>query len=198
MVLFKYLPCIILKFLTRSNLIHYHFLTIKDWISSKRIISEETNLLPINLKRGVKMEQGTISLNELREKVKDYLKEEFGGFIDESDGDFSILYQSAKIFICPREWSDGYPIVRIFSITDVDVPESPKLFKFLATENFKLLLGNLSYDEENLAVWFEHILLGNEVSKESLITVISAVAIMADKYDDLISERFGGIRYTDA
>lgn len=146
---------------------------------------------------GCVMEDVKTNLQKLREIIPEYLKEGFGEYFQDKDGDFSIFYESAKIFICPREWMEGKTVVRVFSIINVDIPESPELYKFLATENFNLLLGNLSYDENNLAVWFGHVLLGEEVRAESLITVISMVAILADKYDDLIKQKFGGLLYME-
>jgi len=137
------------------------------------------------------------ALDKLREKITLYLKEGLVEYIEGKDGDFSIFYEAVRVIICPREWTDGRTIVRIFSIINLDVPESGELFKFLSTENHKLLLGHFSYDEDNLAVWFCHVLLGNEMSMQEFITTISAIAVMADKYDDLIKQRFGGILYME-
>lgn len=138
-----------------------------------------------------------MKLLAVKNKIFEILKDDFGELLTSENGDFTISYQSAKIFISPREWDNNQPIVRVFSIINVDVPLSFDLFKFIATENFKILLGSISYDEENMAVWIEHVLLGEEVSRESLITVISAIAVMADEYSNLIFKKFGGIKYTD-
>ena len=144
------------------------------------------------------MEKVSPKLDILRDKLIGYLEDGLGQYVEDREGDFSIFYESVRVFVCPREWTDGKTIVRIFSITNLDVMESAALFKFLATENFKLLMGHFSYDEENLAVWFEHVLLGEEMSKEELLTALSTVAILADKYDDIIKQKFGGILYTEA
>ncbi|MCE1248849.1 MAG: YbjN domain-containing protein [Firmicutes bacterium] len=137
-------------------------------------------------------------LNILRDKIAGYLTEGLGNFEQDSEGDFLIEYETARIMVCPRTWSEGKTIVKVFSITNLDVPESPALFEFIAKENFRLLIGHFSYDEDNLAVWLEHVLLGEEINKESLMTVITTIAILADRFDNVIKQKFGGILYTEA
>lgn len=138
------------------------------------------------------------SLDVVRDRIAGLLTEGLGGFQQDAEGDFTLEYESAKIMVCPRTWVDGKAIVKIFSITNLDVPQTAKLFEFIAKENFKLLLGHFSYDEDNLAVWLEHVLLGEELNKESLMTVITTIAILADEYDDIIKQKYGGILYTEA
>jgi hypothetical protein len=139
-----------------------------------------------------------VSLDIVRDKIAGYLTEGLGDYQQDREGDFSIDYESAKIMVCPRAWSDGKTIVKVFSITNLDVPQNPALFEFLVKENFTLFLGHFSYDEDNLAVWLEHVLLGEEINKESLMTVITTIAILADRYDDIVKQKFGGILYTEA
>lgn len=141
------------------------------------------------------------AVDALRAKVEKILTEHFGAFTVDPDGDVHVDYESVRVFVCPRDWKQAKSVVSIFSVTNVGVPVSGDLTLFLARENLSLLFGHFSLRAEEGAatgdVWFGHTLLGDFLDPDELVTALSAVARMADKYDDLIRDRFGGRLYLE-
>lgn len=141
----------------------------------------------------------TITLEELRTTLETYLNEHFGTYAEDGEGDFVIDYESARVFVCPRMWRDdsAHTVVQLFSVTNVEIPVTDELARFLAAENLNLLFGHFALHEANRQVWFGHTLLGDFLDADELVTALSSVARSANKYDDLIKERFGGRLYTE-
>ena len=141
------------------------------------------------------------ALDVLRAKVEKILAEQFGTYTVDQEGDVVVDYESARVFVCSRDWKQRATVVSIFSVTNVGVPVTPALTLFLARENLSLLFGHFSLRAEEGAeqgeVWFGHTLLGDFLDPDELVTALSTVARMADKYDDLIRERFGGRLYLE-
>lgn len=137
----------------------------------------------------------------LRGKIETILTDHFGAFTVDPDGDVYVDYQSVRVFVCLRDWKQAKRVVSLFSVTNVGVPVSGDLTLFLARENLSLLFGHFSLRADDGAdtgdVWFGHTLLGDFLDPDELVTALSAVARMADKYDDLIRERFGGRFYLE-
>jgi len=139
----------------------------------------------------------TTALNLLRERVESYLRNEMGNVDVDAEGDYRVSFESARVFVCPRPWSDDKSVVRIFSITNTDVPVSSDLTRFLVTENFHLLFGHLAYSEVERSVWFVHNLLGDFLDEDELTTALRVVVTQANRYDDLIKEKFGGRLFSE-
>jgi len=141
-----------------------------------------------------------VTIQELRGTLESYLNEHFGHYNVDPEGDFVVEYESARVYICPRTWSDNgdHTVVQLFSVTNVEVPITKELTDFLSTENLSLLFGHFALHDKEREVWFGHTLLGDFLDPEELVTALSAVARAANKYDDLIKERFGGRLYTEA
>ena len=128
----------------------------------------------------------------LRETVGRYLRESFGSYDVDGDGDFAIRRGSTMTWVRPLAWADGQTIVRIWSITNVDVGVDGELTRFLATESGRFVFGGFQLDEERRAVLFGHTLLGDFLSRKELADAVEAVASTADHYDGVIQARFGG------
>lgn len=137
------------------------------------------------------------ALSLLRERVESYLREGIRGVEIDADGDYRMALESARVFVCPRQWTDDKTVVRVFSITNVGLPPSPDLTRYLVTENFSLLFGHLAYNEAESSVWFLHNLLGDQLDREELLTALRMVATRANHYDDVIKERFGGLLFSE-
>lgn len=110
----------------------------------------------------------------------------------DGDGDFSFPFESTRVFVGVRALRGGALVVRVFSITNVDVEASPGLGLFLATTNFGLAFGRFSLDVNNNAVWFEHNLPGEAFADDELAVVVRMVAQTANEFDERIAEMFGG------
>jgi hypothetical protein len=127
---------------------------------------------------------------KLAEVMERYVADEHGAYI--------VGAQSARVFVVPA-WIDGGPsVIRVFAITNVDVPITSELTTYLLTTNLEFVFGAFALDISNGAVWFNHNLLGDYAAPEELEATISAVAQTADKHDDEIKQRFGGRLYVEA
>jgi hypothetical protein len=83
-------------------------------------------------------------------------------------------------------------VVRVFSITNVELPPGPALARWLVSENFTLTFGHLAWNETENSVWFLHNLLGDYLDADELGCAVKMVATQANHYDDVIKEKFGG------
>ena len=127
----------------------------------------------------------------VRARVESVLQSLFGGFGRLDDGDLAVDVGSVRVFVAIR-LVDAVAVVRVFAITNVDVPTDTALPAYLLSLNFGLVVGRFSLDPTGRTVWFDHVVGGEEVTTATLARVVSAVAATADKHDDEIKTRFGG------
>ncbi|RZM82840.1 T3SS (YopN, CesT) and YbjN peptide-binding chaperone 1 [Leptolyngbya iicbica] len=116
---------------------------------------------------------------------------------------FDILYGSAliEIEVLPWEvhpWEAGdLATVRATSCVTVGSTLECELLQFLLTENRRMRFGAFHLDDAGQVVFSESVLGGEEMSIIELQTCILSVVTIADTYDDIIAERFGGQRASD-
>jgi hypothetical protein len=67
---------------------------------------------------------------KLKEKLQELLTEMFGRIEVTPEG-FTFPYESARVFISPFQVSEEHTGVNIYSFTNLDVPESKDLYKFV-------------------------------------------------------------------
>lgn len=157
-----------------------------------------------NLRGGIEV-QGAHStggegpaLGLLRERVEAYLRQGIGACQTDADGDYHVTCDSARVFICPRQWTEERTVVRIFSITNVELAPLPDLLAWLVTRNFRLTFGHFAYNDAEQSVWFIHNLLGDFLDRDELVTAVQMVATQANDHDDVIKEKFGGRLFTES
>jgi hypothetical protein len=126
-----------------------------------------------------------------RARVEPVLGQMFPNLTTLPDGGYAVDAGSVRVFV-NVQLADAAVIVRVFSITNVDVPVDGDLPRFLLGLNHNMPLGRFSLDAERRAVWCDHVLTGEQVDDVTLARVVSAVASTADRYDDEIKARFGG------
>lgn len=141
------------------------------------------------------------------QKVADYLNssELFQSAVREyrDRPKFDILYGSAliEIEVLPWEvhpWQEGdLATVRTTSCVTIGSTLENELLHFLLTENRRMRFGAFHLDDAGQVVFSESILGGEEMSLIELQTCILSVVTIADTYDDIIAERFGGQRASD-
>lgn len=116
---------------------------------------------------------------------------------------FDILYGSAliEIEVLPWEvhpWEAGdLATVRATSCVTVGSTLDCELMQFLLTENRRMRFGAFHLDDAGQVVFSESVLGGDEMSLIELQTCILSVVTIADTYDDIIAEKFGGQRARD-
>ena len=144
-----------------------------------------------------------MSFYEVRELVQRELTKLVGRIELDEDGDFSFTYDSARVFVGvkPYELKKGVQsaVVSIFSITNVDVPVSAELYRYLALRSGDYLFGSLSAVENGSTarIIFKHTLLGDYLDPDEIEAAVILVAFSADDVDDEIVKNFGGARFTD-
>lgn len=118
-----------------------------------------------------------------------YVVDDFGSYV--------FGFDSARVFVVPTWVEDGPCVIRVFAITNMDVPVSAALTSYLLEKNLEFVFGGFALDAPRGAVWFNHNLLGEFTTPEAFEATVAAVAETANEYDDIICNRFGGRLYTD-
>ncbi|MDA0673839.1 MAG: YbjN domain-containing protein [Cyanobacteria bacterium] len=116
---------------------------------------------------------------------------------------FDILYGSTLVEIEVLSWQDhpwqsaDMAIVRATSCVTVGSSVNHDLMHFLLSENRRMRFGAFHLDEAGQVRFAESVLGGDNMDLRELQTCILAVVTIADTYDDLIAEKFGGYRAID-
>ncbi|HVF52876.1 MAG TPA: hypothetical protein VNC78_04630 [Actinomycetota bacterium] len=135
-----------------------------------------------------------VELRELIEAELAKLVEMYGAH----GGSYLLGFQSARVFVVPAALESGATVIRVFAITNVDVPVSAGLNEYLVTKNLDFVCGSFALDAEHGAVWFNHNLLGKFAQPEELQATIVMIAETADRFDDEIKSTFGGRLYAES
>jgi len=132
----------------------------------------------------------------VKEKVQRYLIDLLDTVQIDRDGDFSLRHGSARVFVRVSPLGDDGTFVAVWAITNSDVPASPELFRYLATENH-YRFGHMSCFEKDgkAQVHFSHNLLGDFLDPDELKMAVFIVARTADELDDELKSKFGGRRF---
>lgn len=116
---------------------------------------------------------------------------------------FDILYGSTMVEIEVLPW-EVHPwetadlcTVRATSCVTIGSTIDCDLTHFLLTENRRMRFGAFHLDESNQVLFAESVLGGENMDLMELQTCILSVVTLADIYDDIIVERFGGLRAAD-
>jgi hypothetical protein len=130
-------------------------------------------------------------------RVKHFLDERFGSFDHDPNWGYHGGFGSARVFVDVLPVLEDSTAVRASSpvLSDVDLGEE------LALELMRLSgerpFGCYSYQPGRREVWFEHVILGDDLDRVELEQALDVVADTADGQDDLLAARFGGKRYAD-
>ncbi|MEO0534851.1 MAG: YbjN domain-containing protein [Cyanobacteria bacterium P01_A01_bin.123] len=140
-------------------------------------------------------------------KVADYLNGSslFKPSLRTYDGQpkFDILYGSTlvEIEVLPWEvhpWEEAdLATVRATSCVTIGSHINADLMHFLLTENRRMRFGAFNLDDAGQVLFAESVLGGDSMDLMELQTCILSVVTIADTYDDLIAEKFGGKRAVD-
>jgi hypothetical protein len=136
-------------------------------------------------------------------KVAEYLttSELFTNSVRSADNEpkFNLLYGSIKVGIRVLGWevnpweTPELTIVRACSCITVGSHITPELTEYLLRENLRMRFGAFQLGDRN-EIFFAHNILGGEhLDVIELQTCILAVVTIADTYDDILTEKFGGV-----
>jgi hypothetical protein len=133
----------------------------------------------------------------VRGVIEGKLEAMFERYLVDQHGNYVLGLETARVFIVPTWLENGATVVRVFAITNLDVPVTADLTSFLLAKNLDFVFGGFALDVDNGAVWFNHNVLGDFMAAEELEATISAVAHTANQFDDEIKGRFGGRLYVE-
>lgn len=132
------------------------------------------------------------------EKILPLMKEMFGDFAGQREEipEFGVLVGSAfaQTAIYPFGEEESVISTRAYVVTGAEL--TADLMHFLLRENDRMTFGAFGIDEEG-DIFFEHSILGSTCDPEELKSSVSSVVLIADEYDDLIVDKWGGKRAID-
>jgi hypothetical protein len=134
---------------------------------------------------------------QVRAIIESKLEAMFERYLVDQHGNYVLGLETARVFIVPTWLENGATVVRVFAITNLDVPVTAELTSYLLAKNLDFVFGGFALDVDNGAVWFNHNVLGDFMAAEELEATLSAVAQTANQFDDEIKSRFGGRLYVE-
>jgi hypothetical protein len=93
-------------------------------------------------------------------------------------------------------WGEDDAIITTRSWVVTGIELTQELLQYLLRENDTMRFGAFGLDSDN-DVFFEHTIVGSTADKHELKASVMAVVMTADRYDDIIAERWGGTRAVD-
>ena len=134
---------------------------------------------------------------KLRELIEGKLEEMVERYFVDPRGSYVFGLDSARVFVIPAWLKNEATVVRVFAITNMEVPVTSELTSYLLAKNLDFVLGAFALDATQGAIWFNHNLIGEFLAPEELEATLAAVAETANQMDDEIKEQFGGRLYSE-
>ncbi len=131
------------------------------------------------------------ALAELRGRVEEPLRRQYGAAPTDGSGDYSVTLGPAVVWVRP-ELVDGRPLVRVWAITNTGMRVGDGLPRFLLETNARLPFGGLALDESQPAVVFADDLLGDYLTRAELALAVAMAAGATAEVAPTIKDRFGG------
>jgi hypothetical protein len=131
-------------------------------------------------------------------KVQQYLTQNFGNVNIDKDGDFSLRYGSARVFVSTTTADDAdFTWVRLNVLVLTEVKETPEVLEYIALHANDYIFGHLSAyrNEDGLGIFLSHTLLGDYLDEQELVRAVGAVLGSAEDLDDELQAKFGGKRF---
>jgi type III secretion system-like peptide-binding chaperone len=128
---------------------------------------------------------------ETLEKLEEYLGELFDDpYHDPENDHFYVRYGTTvlEISVEPYGTEESIVILMAYCVQDVDLDE--ELMAGLLDLNHQMPCGHFSVVGND--IFFAHSLFGRSLDARDLLRAITAVATVADDYDDRIVAKYGG------
>jgi len=114
----------------------------------------------------------------------------------EDDSAFEMNYGSSTIQIFVVPVGQYRSVVRIVSVLITDIEISEGLCRYLLELNSELPFGGFSLDEDG-DICISYTLVGQTLDKDEIAASVTNICEIADKYDDVIRDNYGGRRAVD-
>jgi hypothetical protein len=142
---------------------------------------------------------------DTQQKVQRILAAEFSSVLLDGDG-FRIEAGSTNVRIGVKDFGkdkDGNPstVVTVSALVGRDITPTPEFYEWAATEGRQRYIGGVtvfkSKDTGLCVAVYDHALLGDYLDPAELVSAIVMCRNAADEFDEIVHDRFGGLRYTD-
>jgi hypothetical protein len=129
----------------------------------------------------------------LKDKVQRYLNDAVGRVEIDRDGDFTFQFGSSRIFIRCDALGEEHSVVRFTMLLLIDVPPTPELYRYVATEG-SYTFGHLAIGEQDgrATIFYSHSLLGDYLDPEEFHAAVGAMVNTGDDLDNQLKQMFGG------
>lgn len=134
---------------------------------------------------------------ELRRRVHQWLTELVGEVGTDASGQFVFEEGSTKILVRCARWEDiNDTIVYVTAPVVLFVSPSAELYEYVALHSNDFPFARLWAEPngDSLGVFAGWNLVGNDLNATELMVAARTVALAADRFDDELQQRFGGIR----
>lgn len=130
-------------------------------------------------------------------RVLRWLGEMFGDNLDCSTErpEIGVMVGSAYLQVQVLAFDDDALIVARACVA-TQVPYEASLHAWLLEQNHHVVFGAFGLDPKGDVV-FSHSLLGSAATSAELATCVKSVGLLADHFDDIITQRWGGKRALD-
>jgi hypothetical protein len=124
-------------------------------------------------------------------RVAEYLPDFFDDpFQDEKDGHFYVSYGSTVLEISVDAYGPQEAAVKIVGYCVQGAGITQELLINLLEINHSIPFG--AFSAVGGDVFFSHSVFGRDLTPRALLTAIAAVANVADEFDDLLAQKYGG------
>ncbi|MBI3976895.1 MAG: YbjN domain-containing protein [Chloroflexi bacterium] len=144
------------------------------------------------------MEFETVAQRACYERIAPWMQELFGAFVEAHPEvpAFVMYFGSASAQTVVSPWGDDDATITTRSYVVQGADLVPDLLHYLLRKTADMRFGAFGLDEQGRIV-FEHTLIGATCDRTELKTSILAVVNVADRADDEIVTRWGGVRALD-
>jgi hypothetical protein len=132
-----------------------------------------------------------------RERVERFLRQLYGAFETDPAWGYHGGFGSTRVFCNVRHYLETSTVVTVGSPVLSGVAPSPALALDVHAVAARAPFGRFSLAAERGELWFEHVILGDDLDPDELRTAIDAVARTGDAQDDRLQVAYGGRRYAD-
>jgi hypothetical protein len=130
-------------------------------------------------------------------RVRRLLDERYGGFEVDPAWGYHRAFGSARVFVDVLPVLEDSTAVRASSPVLSDVDLNGELAHRLLALAGASPFGAFLYLQTRRELWFQHIVLGDDLDDTELVAAVEQVVTTADGWDDELAAEFGGKRYAD-
>ena len=144
------------------------------------------------------MEFESQTQQKVYEKVAGWLSQAYGDKVvpDDDGPSFRVATDRGSVRLRVNSWGANEATIAAYTAVVTDVDHKPALLRFLLRKNHFIDFGAFSLASDG-DVELQYTLVGSTCDQNELLTAVTEILVMADRYDDEIIAKFGGKRGGD-